>query len=98
MPSQTILLDFTIDPANLGSLGAQQTLAGNVQSALTEFLPGLQQIYFNEVDRGFLCICTASRGIVVTIRGFPQGLITVNIEYFKDEKEEPLLSYEVRSF
>lgn len=69
----------------------------NIESALNEFLRNTQVKHFMEMQGGFFQVFTADRGVFVTVRGFVEGHVSINIEYFKSEEDPPLFSYEVRS-
>ncbi|KAI8429259.1 hypothetical protein MSG28_007770 [Choristoneura fumiferana] len=45
------------------------------------------------VDGGSLKLLTGKKGTTVSVRLFDRGLVTVNIEYYKEESEEPLISF-----
>ena len=70
----------------------------DMESVLANFVPGLKrQLVYNFAD-SFILLLTADRGTHITLRGFPQGLVTCNIEYYKDDEEKPLLLFEVFIF
>jgi hypothetical protein len=43
----------------------------------------------------FIVLLTGDRGTHITLRGFPQGIVTCNTEYYKEDEEKPLLLFEV---
>lgn len=92
MAVNTILLDFTVKPSQL-PYSQQEDLMTNV---LENFFPHLTKVHKREMeDGGFLLFFTAIRGSFLSVRSFPQGLITINIEYYKQDSEEEILSFKV---
>ncbi|XP_073983397.1 spermine synthase isoform X2 [Rhodnius prolixus] len=90
MAVNTILLDFTVKPSQL-PYSQQEDLMTNV---LENFFPHLTKVHKREMeDGGFLLFFTAIRGSFLSVRSFPQGLITINIEYYKQDSEEEILSF-----
>jgi hypothetical protein len=55
----------------------------------------LKMVYDMLVDDGYLCILSDNSGVIFTLRFFNEGLITLNIEYFKKESEPSKISFEV---
>lgn len=96
MAVNTVLLDFAIDKENVADRHQRELVIMNIESALNEFIQNAQTQHFLELPDGFLQVLTADRGVFVTARGFVQGHITINIEYFKGENDAPLFTYEVR--
>jgi spermine synthase len=56
----------------------------------------LEMIKETLVVDGLLCILMDDSGIILSLRFFNGGLITLNIEYFKKESEAEKLSLSVR--
>uniref|UniRef100_A0A0V0G6B9 Putative spermidine synthase n=1 Tax=Triatoma dimidiata TaxID=72491 RepID=A0A0V0G6B9_TRIDM len=90
MAVNTILLDFTVKPSQF-PYNLQEELMTKV---LEHFFPHLTKVHKREMeDGGFLLLFTAIRGSFLSIRSFPQGLITINIEYYKKDSDEEILNF-----
>lgn len=95
MAVNTILLDFSIQPSKI-EVGGRENLKETVQKILSKFLPDLKLLNTTEFNSGgFLTLLTATRDCFVTVRAFPQGLVSINIEYYKGDSDEQLLTFEV---
>uniref|UniRef100_A0A6B2EHZ7 Putative spermidine synthase n=1 Tax=Phlebotomus kandelakii TaxID=1109342 RepID=A0A6B2EHZ7_9DIPT len=95
MSVQTILLDFSIDPQRLGDEVARKEVRKKIEEALDCYLPNLRFSYDMITEDGYFCLYMDKTGIVVSVRFFvSQGLITVNVEYFKENTEQPRVSLE----
>jgi spermine synthase len=66
-----------------------------MEGVLANYIPGLKRQQTVSFAGSFIVLLTGDRGTHVTLRGFPQGLVTCNIEYFKEDEEKPLLLFEV---
>lgn len=95
MSVQTILLDFSLEPARVGDESGQKTVFGQLETVLKDYIPNLYLVADIKIDGGSLKLLTGKKGTSVTIRVFDRGLITVNIEYFKEDTEDPLISFKV---
>lgn len=96
MSVQTMLLDFSIDPARLGDESGQKAVFGQIETVLKDYISNLILAADIRIDGGSLKLLTGKHGATVSIRLFDRGLITVNIEYFKEDNEEPLINFKVR--
>lgn len=93
MAINTILLDLSVDPLKVVE---KHTFHTTIQDVLLKFLPELKETHSTDFKNGgFMTTFTAVRDSFVTVRGFPKGFVSINIEYFRDDGEEPLLSFEV---
>jgi spermine synthase len=97
MSVQTLLLDFSIDPARLGDESGQKAVFGQLETVLKDYIPNLILATDIKIDGGSLKLMTGKRGTTVSVRMFDRGLVTVNIEYYKEDHEEPLISFKVMS-
>ncbi|KAM3961616.1 spermine synthase [Aphomia sociella] len=93
MSVQTLLLDFSLDPSRLGDESGQKTVFGQLETVLKDYIPNLILAAEINIEGGSLKLLTGKRGTTVSVRLFDRGLVTVNIEYFKEDNEEPLLSF-----
>lgn len=95
MAVNTVLLDFSVDKETVADRHKRDLTLMNIEAALNEFIRNIVKAHLVEMPDGFLQILTADRGVSVTVRGFVEGFIAVNIEYFKGEEEPPLFNYEL---
>lgn len=95
MSVQTLLLDFSMDPARLGDESGQKTVFAQLETVLQEYIPNLILAAEIKLDGGSLKLLTGKKGTSVSVRLFDRGLVTVNIEYYKGENEEPLINLKV---
>jgi spermine synthase len=66
-----------------------------MEAVLSSYVPGLKRQHIFNFAGSFIVLLTGDRGTHVTLRGFPQGLVTCNIEYYKEDEEKPLFLFEV---
>lgn len=97
MSVQTILLDFSMDPSRLGDDSGQKTVFEQLETVLKDYIPNLILAADIKVDGGSLKLLTGRKGTTISIRLFDRGLVTVNIEYYKEDTDEPLISFKVSS-
>lgn len=97
MSVQTLLLDFSIEPARLGDENGQKTVFGQLETVLKDYIPNLILAADINIEGGSLKLLTGKKGTTVSVRLFDRGLVTVNIEYYKEESEDPLISFKVKS-
>lgn len=95
MAVNTLLIDFSVDPTETRNESQVSTLATNVEKILRDYLSNLKLMNTFIIDGGIFKLYTSDFGATTNLRIFNNGLITVNIEYYKDDKQEPLLTYEV---
>ena len=95
MAVNTILVDFVVEKDVVGDRHQRDLLLMNIEASLNEFIRNIKAKEYLEMPDGFLQLLTADKGVFVTVRGFVQGHITINIEYYKGEEDPPLISYEL---
>lgn len=95
MAVNTLLLDFSVDQSEVKTESQISVITTNVENILRDYLTNLKLINSINVDGGLFKLYTSDKGAVSNIRVYNNGLITINIEYYKGEKQEPLLSFEV---
>ncbi|XP_054261028.1 spermine synthase-like isoform X2 [Macrosteles quadrilineatus] len=92
MAVNTILLDLTVDPQKIVE---KNGLKSAVQDVLSKFIPELKEVYTSDFQGGgTLYTFTAVRDSFITVRAFTKGVISINIEYYREDSDEPLLSFE----
>ncbi|XP_026739566.1 spermine synthase [Trichoplusia ni] len=92
MSVHTVLLDFSIDPARLADENGQKTIFGQLETVLKEYVPNLVLVTEVKLEDGSLKLMTGKKGSTVSVRLFDRGLVTVNIEYYKEENVEALMT------
>lgn len=95
MAVNTVLFDFSVDPKSVSTETQLTQLATNIENILRDHLQNLKQLSSFFIDSGLFKLYSSDFGTVSNIRVFGNGIITVNIEYYKADKQEPLLSFEV---
>lgn len=95
MAANTLLLDFSVQPSDLKTDQDLSAVATKIESVLRDYLTNLKTVNSLPVDGGLLKLYTSDRGVTTSVRVYNSGLITVNIEYFKGDGQEPVLDYKV---
>lgn len=96
MAVNTILLDFSVDPAQVQSDNQISILLTKIENILRDYLTNIKLINNFTVDGSTIKVFTSDLGTLTTLRIYNHGLITINIEYFKGDNQEPVISFEVR--
>lgn len=94
MSANSVLLDFSLDPTRINDEVSRKDIVKLCKEHLEKFISGLKITYDMLTDDGYLCILNAPGAIITTIRFFNQGLITINIEYYRAESEAPKITFE----
>lgn len=95
MTAQAILFDFTVDKKRTALPIERQEIAKVLRHELELVFPQLEMMYQMPMEKGYFCLLAENKDVIVSIRIFPQGLITMNIEYYLEEDKEPLLNFDV---
>ena len=95
MAANTVLLDFSIEPSRIADEASRKDMLKVIKENLEKYFGNLKIIYDMLVDDGYLCILSDNSATIFTIRFFNEGLITINIEYWKKEDESQRISFEV---
>lgn len=98
MSVNTVLLDFSIEPNQIADDLSRKDVLKKIRDHLSKYFPQLSFIYDMITDDGYLCILKEAAGVIITIRFFHQGLITINVEYYRAENEPSKLSFDVSTF
>lgn len=96
MTAQTILFDFTIEKERAGSAKDRQDIAKILRHELENIFPQLEMAYQMPMDDGYFAVLAENKETFVTLRIFPQGLVTINVEYYLEDGKEQLMSFDVR--
>ncbi|KAK7864485.1 hypothetical protein R5R35_003106 [Gryllus longicercus] len=94
MAINTILLDFTVNPTSISDVEERQQLQSDIESIVVEYIPSLKFKQTIDTDGGFLSLYSGEREVLLSLRGFVRGFVSINIEYYKEDKEKPLLAFE----
>ncbi|XP_049298294.1 spermine synthase isoform X2 [Anopheles funestus] len=95
MSANSILLDFSLDPARIIDEVSRKDIVRVCKEGLEKYLAGLKISYDMLTADGYLCILNETgTGTIVTIRFFEQGLITINVEYYRKDGDEAKISFE----
>lgn len=98
MSVQTVLLDFSIDPVRIVDEIASKDLLKFIEQGLNKYFENLKFVYDLKTEDGYLCLFTDKNLVFIQIRFFNHGIITINIEYYKGETENQIMSFEVSFF
>lgn len=96
MAAQTILFDFTVDKERTGDAKERQEIAKVLRHELEHIFPQLEMAYQMPMDDGYFAVLSENKETFVTLRIFPQGLVTINVEYYLEDGKEQLMSFDVR--
>ncbi|KAL1131402.1 hypothetical protein AAG570_011019 [Ranatra chinensis] len=91
MSVNTVLLDFTLKSEDVLSDEQEEALC-KVLSAAVPNVTKINSVVLN--DGGKLLLFTAAKESFITVRSFPKGVLTINIEYFKEDKEEQFFNFQ----
>ncbi|XP_031620615.1 spermine synthase isoform X2 [Contarinia nasturtii] len=95
MTAQTVLLDFSIDPSRIGDKVGLKDTVKLLEKGLLEFFPQLKLIFETSTSDGHLCVFSQNDAIFLNARFFNHGIIAINIEYFKDNVEQPFVTFDL---
>ncbi|XP_011344913.1 spermine synthase isoform X3 [Ooceraea biroi] len=96
MVAHTVLLDFTVSSSVIADMEKRSGLKSAIANVLAEHFTGLKPLIESNIDGNLLILYTGPRGSLITVRGYTEGLITLNIEYYKQDDQEALLTFEWR--
>ncbi|XP_026466773.1 spermine synthase [Ctenocephalides felis] len=94
MSVHTIMMDFSIDPNRVLDSKGQKSVYDRIIEKLNEHFDKLTFLNEVKIDGGSLKLYSSVRGSVFYIRIYERGLITINLEYYKVENEEPLITFD----
>lgn len=96
MAANSVLLDFSIEPARITDELSRKEIVKTFKENVEKYFGNLKIVYDMLVDDGYLVLLSDNTGVVLSLRFFNEGLITLNIEYFKKENDPQKISFEVR--
>lgn len=94
MVAHTVLLDFTVSSNVISDAEKRLNLKSSIVNVLNDNFVGLKKLTETSVDDGFIVLYSGPKNSLITVRGYPQGLVTINIEYYKLEDDEALMTFE----
>ncbi|XP_012260198.1 spermine synthase isoform X2 [Athalia rosae] len=94
MVAHTVLLDFTVSSNMVSDVEKRSNLKSTIAHTLREHIDNLKPLTETNIEGSLLLLYTGAKGSLITVRAYPKGLITVNIEYFKEDNEEALFKFE----
>ncbi|XP_044008280.1 spermine synthase isoform X2 [Aphidius gifuensis] len=94
MVAHTVLLDFTVSPNVIIDVEKRSNLKSSIVNVLNDNFVGLKKLTETSVDDGFIVLYNGPKNSLITVRGYPQGLVTLNIEYYKQEDDDALMTFE----
>lgn len=95
MAANSVLLDFSIDPTRITDELSRKDIVKVIKENVEKYFGNLKLIYDMLVDDGYLCLLSDNAGVIISLRFFNEGLITLNIEYFKKDSDPQKISFEV---
>lgn len=95
MAVNTLLLDFSVQPGELKNEQDMSAAATKVENVLRDHLANLKLVDSFPVEGGVFRLYTSEKGVVINLRVFSSGLITLNLEYFRGDGQEPVLDFKV---
>lgn len=98
MAAQTVLLDFSIDSSRISDEVAQKDVVKLLEKGLLEFFPQIKLIFETSTSDGHLCVFSQNDTVYVNARFFNHGIITINIEFFKGDAEQPIVNFDVSRY
>lgn len=96
MAANSVLLDFSIEPSRITDELSRKDILKVFKENIEKYFGNLKIIYDMLLDDGYLVLLSDNSGVVLSLRFFNEGLITLNIEYFKKENDPQKISFEVR--
>ncbi|XP_043269615.1 spermine synthase isoform X1 [Venturia canescens] len=94
MVAHTVLLDFTVSANVIVDLDERSNLKSTIANVLGDHFNGLKTLTELNIERSFVILYAGPKGSLITVRGYPEGLITLNVEYYKQDDEEALLTFD----
>lgn len=98
MSAETVLLDLAIDSSRISDTAGQKDVLTLLEQGLLEFFPQLKLIFETTTSDGHLYVFSQNGKIILHLRFFNHGIITINIEFFKSDSEQSLFSFDVSTY
>ncbi|CAO1335531.1 unnamed protein product [Diamesa hyperborea] len=94
MSVNSVLMDFSIDAQRISDESSRKDITKSIIENLSKYFENLSFVYEMLCDDGSMSILSDKTGTILTIRYFIEGLITINIEYYKKEGAQAKISFE----
>ncbi|KAK0171397.1 hypothetical protein PV328_009135 [Microctonus aethiopoides] len=94
MVAHTVLLDFTVSTNVIADADKRSNLKSAIANVLNDHFNGLKPFTEANIDGSFIILYTGPRGSLITVRGYPEGLVTINVEYYKRDEDDALLTFQ----
>lgn len=95
MSAQTVLLDLSIDPSRISDEAGLKDVLKLLEKGLLEYFPQIKLIFETTTSDGHLSVFSQNNTIFLNARFFNSGIITINIEFFIDDAEQPFVTFDV---
>lgn len=95
MAANSVLFDFSIEASRVTDESSRKDIVKVIKENLEKYFTSLKIVYDMLVEDGYLCILSDNSGVIFSLRFFNEGLITINIEYYRKSSEETKISFEV---
>lgn len=94
MAANTVLMDFSIDPTRIIDDCSRKDLLKVIKENLEKYFGQVKTSYDLHTAESYLAILSDSKNVIISVRFYNQGLITINIEYYKEDKGETKITFE----
>jgi spermine synthase len=95
MAANTVLMDFSIDPTRINDEVSRKDILKTIKENLEKFFDQLTISFDSHIADSFLCLLVDKTGLVVNVRFYiSKGLITINIDYYKDDSSDPKITFQ----
>lgn len=95
MSVNTILLDLSVDQTILQSQNDKQLFLVTAETILSKHLPNLTRLIATDSGEWVLRFYQINENATVAIRIYRNGFVTINIEFYTPEDQEPIISFNV---
>lgn len=96
MAINTLMLDFSVETSRVTDAKEWSAMKALMAKVIGGYIADIAEV--NDMQMaggGHLSLYTATRGTFITLRGYPKGLVSLNIEYYKADADEHLLTFEL---
>lgn len=93
--AQTILLDFTVGVKHVATPDLQDFVSKKVENGLNELFPNIRKLCNYRPEDGLYIVYSNDDIVLVTLRVYKSGLVTLAIEYPKGESDVPVVTFDV---
>ncbi|RZF34714.1 hypothetical protein LSTR_LSTR010763 [Laodelphax striatellus] len=95
MAINTLMLDFSVETSRVTDAKEWSAMKALMAKVIGGYIADIAEVNDMQMGGGgHLSLYTATRGTFITLRGYPKGLVSLNIEYYKADADEHLLTFE----